>query len=168
MGGKNYYVSGSNNITCDVCSKKIKASDAKHRWDGFIVCPDDFEQRHPQDFVKARQDKITIPFSRPRPPDVFVDDGNRYLTDTLTLTELMAITSNKLFNDSLLIDDAGSDYIDISYFLEDYIISIGLYIAVSKTEQETVTLTESGFVFINSYVDATYFAEDYVGTVTPF
>lgn len=68
MGGRNYYVSGQHNVTCDVCSKKIKSGEAKQRWDGFIVCPDDYEMRHPQDFVRAKQDKITVPFSRPIPP----------------------------------------------------------------------------------------------------
>ena len=70
---RNHYVSGQFNVICDVCGKKIKAGEAKHRWDGFIVCPSDFEQRHSQDFVRARQDKITVPFLRPRPVDVFVN-----------------------------------------------------------------------------------------------
>lgn len=69
---KNTYKSGQWNVICDVCGKKIKAGDAKQRWDGFIVCPKDFEQRQPQDFVRARQDKITVPYIRPRPVDVFV------------------------------------------------------------------------------------------------
>ena len=34
--------------------------------------PSDFEYRHEQDFVRARQDKISVPFTRPRPVDVFV------------------------------------------------------------------------------------------------
>ena len=68
----NYYILGEWNLICDVCGKKIKAGEAKHRWDGFVVCPSDFEQRHSQDFVRARQDKITVPFTRPRPADVFV------------------------------------------------------------------------------------------------
>lgn len=91
---KNYFLSGSWNVTCDVCSKKIKASEAKQRWDGFIVCPDDFENRHPQDFVRARQDKISVPFTRPIPPliytnvtyiVVYVDDGwidSKYFEDS--------------------------------------------------------------------------------------
>jgi len=69
--GKNYYLSGEFNVTCDRCSKKIKAHQAKHEWTGFIVCGDCWEPRHPQDFVRARQDKISVPFTRPRPPDVF-------------------------------------------------------------------------------------------------
>ena len=72
MGGRNYYVSGQFNVICDVCSVKYKAGKAKHRWDGFIVCPNCYEQRHPQDFVKTRQDKISVPFSRPIPQEIFV------------------------------------------------------------------------------------------------
>ena len=68
----NYYKAGEWNVTCDVCGKKIKSGEAKHRWDGFVVCPSDFEYRHEQDFVRARQDKISVPFTRPRPVDVFV------------------------------------------------------------------------------------------------
>lgn len=70
---KNYYVSGEWNVVCDVCSKKIKSSQAKQRWDGFIVCPEDYEQRHPQDFVKARTDKVSVPFTRPIPTYIFTD-----------------------------------------------------------------------------------------------
>ena len=71
-----YYVPGSWNVICDSCGKKIKASEAKQRWDGLIVCPDDFEMRQPQDFVKARADKISVPFTRPRPTDVFINVCN--------------------------------------------------------------------------------------------
>lgn len=70
---KNHFISGEWNLCCDICSKKIKAHEAKMRWDGFIVCPDDMEQRHSQDFVKAKTDKITVPFQRPIPEYVFRD-----------------------------------------------------------------------------------------------
>lgn len=69
---KNYFVSGDWNLICDSCGKKIKASEARQRWDGFMVCKEDYEQRHPQDFVRTKQDKISVPFTRPRPPDVFI------------------------------------------------------------------------------------------------
>lgn len=70
---KNHYVSGDWNITCDVCSKKMKASHARKRWDGFLVCKDDFEERHPQDFVRAKQDKISVEETRPIPTLVYTD-----------------------------------------------------------------------------------------------
>jgi hypothetical protein len=80
-----YYKSSEWNVICDVCGKKMKSSHARHRWDGLIVCDEDFEHRHPQDFIKVKQDKITVPFTRPRPEDVFTDVT--YL-DTLTCTPM--------------------------------------------------------------------------------
>jgi hypothetical protein len=65
------WISGEWKVTCDVCSKEIYASEAKHRWDGLIVCEDDYEERHPLDFLKVRQERLTVPFSRPEPPDIF-------------------------------------------------------------------------------------------------
>ena len=71
--GDLYYVPGSWNTTCDSCGKKVKAHQSKQRWDGLQVCGDCFETRHPQDFVRAKQDKISVPFTRPILPYVFVD-----------------------------------------------------------------------------------------------
>ena len=68
----NWYKPGDWWIYCDSCGKKIRASESKHRWDGLIVCADDWETRHPQDFVKAVPDKQSVPFSRPEPADTFI------------------------------------------------------------------------------------------------
>jgi hypothetical protein len=65
------YVAGDWRLTCDVCGKKLKASHSRHRWDGLIVCDEDFEHRHSMDFIKTKQDKISVPFTRPKAPDVF-------------------------------------------------------------------------------------------------
>lgn len=79
---RNYYLSGEFNLICDRCSKKIKAHEAKHEWTGFIVCGSCFEFRHPQDFVRARQDKISVPFSRPIPNEIFIAvPYNLYIDD---------------------------------------------------------------------------------------
>lgn len=67
------YKSGDWWILCDSCGRKIKASEARHRWDGFIVCQADFEMRHPQDYIRAKMDKISVPFIRPRPTDTFTN-----------------------------------------------------------------------------------------------
>jgi len=64
------------NLVCDICGFKIKASQSRKRWDGFVVCEQDWEARHPMDFIKTPIDKISVPFSRPRPPDIFVSDGS--------------------------------------------------------------------------------------------
>ncbi len=54
------YKSGDWLVICDSCSAKIKASKSKERWDGFRVCPDCWEPRHPIDFIRARADKISV------------------------------------------------------------------------------------------------------------
>ena len=82
----NFYKRGSWNLVCDRCSKKIKADESKLEWTGFIVCNDCYEQRHPQDFVKAKIDKIIVPYIRPPSdtyivvPYIFYIDEN-YVTD---------------------------------------------------------------------------------------
>ena len=78
---RNTYISGQWNVICDVCSKKIKSGLAKQRWDGFIVGPEDHEFRHPQDFVRARQDKISVPFSRPIPNEIFIAVNYNFYVD---------------------------------------------------------------------------------------
>ena len=69
---RNYYKSGGWNCICDRCGQKKKASEVRQEWTGFIICTECFETRHPQDFIRARQDKITVPFQRPIPTYVFV------------------------------------------------------------------------------------------------
>lgn len=165
---KNHFISGEWNLICDVCSKKIKAHEARQRWDGFIVCPDDFENRHPQDFVKANTDKLTVPFVRPRPPDIFVDDGNRTVADLATIQEEINKRVGKVFIDMFQIDDSGQDYIDPTYFAEDYLGTITIELIVNKVLVDSTTYTDSGSLFHNSYIEETYFASDYVGTYTSF
>lgn len=65
------YKSGDWNAICDSCGRKFKASQLKQRWDGFMVCKDDWEPRHEQDFVRARMDKISVPWVR-SPTDTFI------------------------------------------------------------------------------------------------
>lgn len=68
---RNYYKRGDWNATCDRCGFKFKASQLKEDWEGFRVCEKDFEERHPQDFLRARVDRIGVPWVRPE-PDVSV------------------------------------------------------------------------------------------------
>jgi hypothetical protein len=54
------------NVICQVCRKKVKASEIKKRWDGLLVCDEDFEHRHPNDFpLPAFKEQAPIPFSSP-------------------------------------------------------------------------------------------------------
>lgn len=77
MSGKDYFESGSWNIACSMCGKKLKSNEVEKNWQGMYRCHECNEIRHPQDFVTATQDKQTVPFSQPqRDLDVFFCDYN--------------------------------------------------------------------------------------------
>ena len=73
---RNWFKSGEWNVWCMVCNRKIKSSESLKRWDGLIVCSDDYENRHPLDFLRARQERISVPFSSPTSFTQF--DGPQY------------------------------------------------------------------------------------------
>ena len=65
MRGKNdYFKPGDRNAICDGCGFKFKASQLRKRWDGYMVCEDDWEPRHPQDLVEARIRRNISPDTR--------------------------------------------------------------------------------------------------------
>ena len=64
---RNWLKLGDYNAICDSCGRKYKASTMKKRWDGLIVCPEDYEIRHPQLSLKVRGDKMVVPIPRPDP-----------------------------------------------------------------------------------------------------
>lgn len=73
---RNWFKSGEWNVYCMVCNRKIKSGLALKRWDGLIVCPDDYENRHPMDFLRAQQERISVPFTSDTSFDQF--DGPDY------------------------------------------------------------------------------------------
>lgn len=69
----NNLVLGQWNAICDVCGEKYKSGQLKARWDGLMVCEKDWELRHIADFIKAPPPLRALPWTRPRPTDIFVD-----------------------------------------------------------------------------------------------
>lgn len=77
------YEPGNHWIACERCGHVIRSEDAKKEWTGLWVCPDDWEIRHPQDFVRGRYDDIAAKEpNRPEPPDRFAQDKDVELPDT--------------------------------------------------------------------------------------
>ena len=66
---QNWLKLGDYNAICDSCGRKFKASSMIKRWDGLFVCKEDYEPRHPQDFLRVRADKQNVPIARPDPVD---------------------------------------------------------------------------------------------------
>lgn len=71
MSGADHFVLGDWNVRCDRCGKKIKGSTARQTWQGYQVCPEHWEPRHPQDFVRSIKEHPTPEFVR-NPPPIFL------------------------------------------------------------------------------------------------
>ena len=67
---REYYKPGEWNAICDVCGFKFKSGELQRRWDGMMVCSADFETRHPQDFIRARREKTSVPWTRSEGTDM--------------------------------------------------------------------------------------------------
>jgi hypothetical protein len=71
MGRADYWLPGGWNMVCQVCGFKYKNTEMKLRWDNVWCCPEDWELRQPQDFVRGVKDQMAVPYSNPEPPNVF-------------------------------------------------------------------------------------------------
>jgi len=66
---KDYFKLGDWNVICDQCGFEFKGSELQRRWDGAMVCKDDWEPRPPQEYVTGIKENMTVPYSRPETPD---------------------------------------------------------------------------------------------------
>lgn len=76
MASAPIYVKGDWLAICDVCGRQYKASYLRKRWDGLMVCSNDYEQRHPQDFVRGVKDTQVVPWVRDEVQDTFIFSCN--------------------------------------------------------------------------------------------
>ncbi len=154
---KNYYLSGQWNVTCDVCSKKIKSSNAKHRWDGFITCPDCWEPRQPLDFIRARVDKITVPFQRPIPTLQFIPQNfteplaSRVYTDeeyTRIVSFIRAYTDSvSLLDQGVSVQiDHGRSFTDTVSLTENFDALVYTLLTLTDTASITETVAKSASI----------------------
>lgn len=60
------YKKGDYHADCDVCGFTFWASELRTRWDGMKVCAVDFEERHPQELIRAPRVERPIPWARPQ------------------------------------------------------------------------------------------------------
>lgn len=71
-GRADFYDAGSWNAVCYECGRKRKAGELKKHWQGYFVCPEHWEARHPQDYARSVPDTQTPPWTQPMPADQFV------------------------------------------------------------------------------------------------
>lgn len=69
---KSWWKEGDYKAICDGCGFEFKASELKERYDGMMVCSQDWEPRHPLERSFAIRNPATLPWTRPEAPDTFI------------------------------------------------------------------------------------------------
>jgi hypothetical protein len=96
MGSADYLRDHEWNVICHQCGFKKKSSEITKQWDGLLVCRECVDPRHPQDFVRGRRDRQTVPFSNPQSLTPTFASGDYYADQ----------------NSDIYIDDGGDVYVD--------------------------------------------------------
>ena len=178
---KNYLVSGQWNAICDSCGEKHKSGDLRKRWDGFMVCGSCYEPRHPQDFLRSRPDRQSVPWSRPKLlerwddvtgayDDLFItdvitriSDYNLIFTDSfdysdtldslraIDLTDTYSFTDNTSLNPQINLVDEIKVSDGDQYFAEDYMVDNYDYVSVGIRFTRAIS-TQDSFSFIDSSI----------------
>ena len=86
---------GNWNAACFQCGRKFKASEMLKHWQGYYVCVDHWEPRHPQDFVRGVADKPAAPWVQ-QETDTFID-----------VTQILATDDDLSSSDTWLTTDDG-------------------------------------------------------------
>lgn len=66
-----YWKRGDHNGICQRCGFEFKFSELHKTWDGLWVCADDWEPRHPQDYVRGIPDNQSVRNTSPETPDTY-------------------------------------------------------------------------------------------------
>ena len=86
-GRADYLALGDWNTVCFQCGRKRKASTMKKHWQGYYVCPEHWEPRQAQDFVRSVPDIQTPPWVQPMPADTFTDIPNPIVVEAAVATD---------------------------------------------------------------------------------
>lgn len=194
MGRADFLELGSWNAVCYQCGRKRKSSMLRKHWQGYYVCPEHWEMRQPQDFVRSVPDKQTPPWVQPMPANVFLPTNYTLaLADTIgfntapscymatysdyfsgdylaqwdcsTYEIYMVFVAVRTFTDTLPLTD-GPGLTPSAVLADTISYTDALAQTSGKANADTASLVDAGSVFLADYVDATFFiTDDYVGSV---
>lgn len=125
---KEEYVHGDYNVISDRSGFKHKRSDMRFEWTNSLVHKDDWERRHPQDFLKGVRDHQAVDDPRPGATDTFAN-----VETTLDAAELadqtvlsVTSTSNMVNGDTIIVfmDNDIAHLSTISSFVADDTVTI--------------------------------------------
>lgn len=130
---------------CDVCGCAVRNKESRLTWDGKVVCLDDWDYRHPQDFVRGRKDDMspvgltrpetTTPAAARNPIAPYIPNPPQLLRATNTTLDYLE--DSFYVGRSHTLQIAGSN-LDEGGVLE--IVGVGA-VAYTRVDSETLTLT---------------------------
>ena len=139
------YKKGDWKAICDSCGFEFYASELKERWDGMRVCKEDYETRHPLDFIRAKEDKPNIIWTRPNDSAsaVTIYTNNQSLAVTLsgTLMFYFDTTSGAITVTLPAANNSSFKGISVNYIIVNYSGSNNLSITSSSAIQGSSTVS---------------------------
>lgn len=160
-GRADYYESGGWNTVCYECGRKRKAFSLMRHWQGYYVCPEHWEARHPQDFVRGVQDVQTPPWTQPMPGDVFVPiNWTNWQAENLPLADFINKAVTKVFGTVGTTDGVvNGRAVDV--------LAVNSTTSMATTNPEAVVITESIlFTLGRSLTESLGLSEGFAKTIT--
>lgn len=157
-GRADYLEIGDWNCVCYQCGRKRKASKMRKHWQGYWVCPEHWEPRQTQDFVRNIPDVMTPPWAQPMPADHFLPtDYTQAIADTLTITGGQPAADYLATPADYLVTPA-------TYFSAAAVPELNLVMTYHTTAADTLSFSETGVLTLPLYIDPTYFVTptDYI------
>jgi len=106
MRVKDEYVHGAHNVICDRSGFKVKSTDVRKEWNHSVVRREDYEARHPQDFVRGVRDQQAVPDPRPGAPDAPTHSETTLDADEASGQTVISVTAttDMTAGDSIMIE----------------------------------------------------------------
>lgn len=94
---------------CDSCGFEFPSDELRQRWDGFMVCKEDFETKHPQLDIRIKPERVAPPWTRPEGEATFIHVCNVISSSCYTglATADCARADNQQFTYDTLLDMNG-------------------------------------------------------------
>lgn len=70
------YIPGDPWYLCDICGFRIRRSRIRKNWKNQMVCPEDYEKKHPQLSIRPVKETIAVKDARPEGEDVYLEPGD--------------------------------------------------------------------------------------------
>lgn len=137
------YIPGDFWRICDRCGFKYRSSQTYRTWDGLYVCHEDFETRHPQDFVRGRKDNQVAPHPRPEALETVIGP-------LLTAISAAGAAADTTINVESSVRFLAADHIGIA--LDDGNIKQAIVLSVPTATSITMTEPLGNSVSVGSVV----------------